>query len=91
MAGAARARVTSALEASGCLVAPPVFKTGGRRFASPAGSIPVRLRQLHKRGSWVRWQGGLGRNVLKAEGLARGVHGWGTIVTPEAERPASSK
>src|SRR5215467_7442337 len=44
MAGAGRARVTSAPEASGCLVAPPVFKTGGRRFASPAGSIPVRLR-----------------------------------------------
>ena len=27
-------------------------------------------------------------NVLKAEGLARGVHGWGTIVVPESERPA---
>lgn len=25
-------------------------------------------------------------NVIKAEGLARGVHGWGTIVIPEAER-----
>src|SRR5258708_7962605 len=34
MAGAARARVTSPPEASGCLVAPPVFKTGGRRVAS---------------------------------------------------------
>src|SRR6266851_4947124 len=44
MAGARRARVKSALEASGCLVAPPVFKTGGRRAASSAGSIPVRLR-----------------------------------------------
>ena len=33
-------------EASGCLVAPPVFKTGGRRSASSAGSIPVRLRHL---------------------------------------------
>jgi hypothetical protein len=44
MAGAARARVTSAPEASGCLVAPPVFKTGGRRAAPSAGSIPVRLR-----------------------------------------------
>ena len=31
-------------EASGCLVVPPVFKTGGRRAASSAGSIPVRLR-----------------------------------------------
>ncbi len=44
MAGACSAPVTSAPEASGCLVAPPVFKTGGRRDASPAGSIPVRLR-----------------------------------------------
>src|SRR6266576_1218941 len=44
MAGAAQARVTFAPEASGFLVAPPVFKTGGRRSASPAGSIPVRLR-----------------------------------------------
>src|SRR6516165_12277635 len=44
MAGAARARVTSAPEASGCLVAPPVFKTGGRRAVPSAGSIPVRLR-----------------------------------------------
>jgi DNA-binding GntR family transcriptional regulator len=26
-------------------------------------------------------------NVLKAEGLARGVHGWGTIVVPESDRP----
>ena len=31
-------------EASGHLVVPPVFKTGGRRAASSAGSIPVRLR-----------------------------------------------
>jgi DNA-binding GntR family transcriptional regulator len=30
-------------------------------------------------------------NVLKAEGLARGVHGWGTIVTQEDERPADPK
>ena len=29
-------------------MAPPVFKTGGRRFAPPAGSIPVRLRHLRK-------------------------------------------
>jgi hypothetical protein len=54
MAGSGRTRVTSAAEASGCLVAPPVFKTGGRRFASSAGSIPVRLRhparELHERG-----------------------------------------
>jgi hypothetical protein len=49
MAGAARPRVTSAAEASGCLVAPPVFKTGVRRFASQAGSIPVRLRQREQR------------------------------------------
>ena len=36
-------------EASGFLVVPPVFKTGGRRAASSAGSIPVRLRcqQIH--------------------------------------------
>jgi len=27
-------------------------------------------------------------NVLKAEGLVRGVQGWGTIVVPESERPA---
>jgi len=36
--------VGSGPEASGCLVAPPVFKTGERRAASLAGSIPVRLR-----------------------------------------------
>ena len=36
-------------EASGCLVVPPVFKTGGRRAASSAGSIPVRLRYLRER------------------------------------------
>src|SRR5258707_1073770 len=36
MAGAARARGTSPPEASGCLVAPPVFKTGGRRVVSAA-------------------------------------------------------
>jgi hypothetical protein len=36
-------------EASGCLVAPPVFKTGERRAAALAGSIPVRLRHLRKR------------------------------------------
>jgi DNA-binding GntR family transcriptional regulator len=29
-------------------------------------------------------------NVLKAEGLARGVHGWGTIVVPDSERPTGS-
>jgi DNA-binding GntR family transcriptional regulator len=29
-------------------------------------------------------------NLLKAEGLVRGVQGWGTIVVPESERPASS-
>jgi hypothetical protein len=39
-------------EASGCLVAPPVFKTGGRRFASPAGSIPVRLRWPLRHREW---------------------------------------
>jgi hypothetical protein len=33
-------------EASGCLVAPPVFKTGERCTAALAGSIPVRLRDL---------------------------------------------
>src|SRR5215469_1445780 len=46
MAVRPRRPVTSAPEASGCLVAPPVFKTDGRRSASPAGSIPVRLRRL---------------------------------------------
>jgi len=56
MAGAARARVTSPPEASGCLVAPPVFKTGGRRAASSAGSIPVRLRHLRKHHSGGCWQ-----------------------------------
>jgi hypothetical protein len=30
-------------------VVPPVFKTGGRRAASSAGSIPVRLRHLRDR------------------------------------------
>src|SRR5215468_5026825 len=34
----------SRAEASGHLVGSPVFKTGGRRTASSAGSIPVRLR-----------------------------------------------
>jgi hypothetical protein len=32
-------------------VAPPVFKTGGRCSAPPAGSIPVRLRHLRTRRS----------------------------------------
>src|ERR1039457_6398175 len=36
--------VGSAPEASRHLVGSPVFKTGGRRAASSAGSIPVRLR-----------------------------------------------
>ena len=45
MAGAGRTRVTSAPEASGCLVAPPVFKTGEPCTARLAGSIPVRLRE----------------------------------------------
>lgn len=27
-------------------------------------------------------------NMLKAEGLVRGVQGWGTIVVPESERQA---
>ena len=56
MAGVVRARVPSAPEASGCLVAPPVFKTGGRRSASSAGSIPVRLRYQRKlRSGGHRW------------------------------------
>ena len=62
MAGAARARVTSAAEASGCLVAPPVFKTGGRRFASPAGSIPVRLRSFDAAWEWPP-AGGVGSRL----------------------------
>jgi hypothetical protein len=45
MAAGTRAQVTSAPEASGCLVAPPVFKTGEPRAAWLAGSIPVRLRR----------------------------------------------
>jgi hypothetical protein len=32
-----------------------------------------------------RWEAAL--QVLKDEGLARGVQGWGTIVTPEDQRP----
>jgi len=28
-------------------------------------------------------------NLLKAEGLVRGVQGWGTIVVPESERPGN--
>jgi hypothetical protein len=36
--------VGSGPEASGCLVAPPVFKTGEPCTARLAGSIPVRLR-----------------------------------------------
>jgi hypothetical protein len=40
-------KVKSWPEASGCLVAPLVFKTSERRAASLAGSIPVRLRHLH--------------------------------------------
>ena len=35
-------------EASGYLVVPPVFKTGERCAAALAGSIPVRLRHLHR-------------------------------------------
>lgn len=31
-------------EATGCLVALPVFKTGGVEYLGAAGSIPVRLR-----------------------------------------------
>ncbi len=47
-AGPAGRAVTSRVtaEASGCLVAPPVFKTGERCAAALAGSIPVRLRYL---------------------------------------------
>jgi hypothetical protein len=60
MAQAAWARVTSAPEASGCLVAPPVFKTGGWRAAPSAGSIPVCLRVDPTRGMADR--GGLGRD-----------------------------
>ena len=51
MAGAGRTRVTSAPEASGCLVAPPVFKTGEPCTARLAGSIPVRLREEPTRGT----------------------------------------
>ena len=47
-------RIRSAAEASGCLVAPPVFKTGERRAASLAGSIPVRLR--HSRPSAMTYR-----------------------------------
>src|SRR5215510_13609117 len=53
MAGSARARVTSASEASGCLVAPPVFKTGEPRTARLAGSIPVRLRSSRRLNGWA--------------------------------------
>src|SRR6185369_2342940 len=44
VAPAVRSRVDA--EASGYLVGPPVFKTGERRAAALAGSIPVRLRYL---------------------------------------------
>ena len=57
MAGPGRARVTSAAEASGCLVAPPVFKTGEPRAARLAGSIPVRLRHLPGNGCPVTGSG----------------------------------
>jgi hypothetical protein len=43
-------RIVFRVEASGHLVGPPVFKTGGRRAASSAGSIPVRLRYQAQRG-----------------------------------------
>ncbi|MDT4942941.1 MAG: hypothetical protein QOJ34_3030 [Pseudonocardiales bacterium] len=35
-----------AVEASGFLVVPPVFKTGEAEYLGLAGSIPVRLRQV---------------------------------------------
>ena len=41
-------RVESAVEASGFLVVPLVFKTRERRAAPLAGSIPVRLRHTCK-------------------------------------------
>src|SRR5438552_13085158 len=47
------------LEASGCLVAPPVFKTGERCAVALAGSIPVRLRDALARRAHPR--AGLGR------------------------------
>ena len=45
-------------EASGCLVAPLVFKISVRRAASQAGSIPVRLRHPH-----VPWPGAAGHDL----------------------------
>jgi hypothetical protein len=53
MARTAWAQVTSAPEASGCLVAPPVFKTDERRIAPLAGSIPVRLRMDSAAGNGI--------------------------------------
>jgi hypothetical protein len=54
-----------AAEASGCLVAPPVFKTGERCAAALAGSIPVRLRYLRVRAYSETETPGLGEPVMK--------------------------
>jgi hypothetical protein len=53
MARTAWAQVTSVQEASGCLLASPVFKTDERRIASLAGSIPVRLRMDSAAGNGI--------------------------------------
>src|SRR5215470_2344251 len=60
------------------VVAETVFKSGGRRTASPAGSIPVRLRYLAPGARCVAvvsqgWEGSHGRSSsdeLKREGFA---------------------
>jgi hypothetical protein len=63
---------SSAVEAYGYLVGPLVFKTSGRRSASSAGSIPVRLRQ------WSRRIVGVGMHVIATAGHVD--HGKSTLV-----------
>jgi hypothetical protein len=50
-------------EASGYLVVPPVFKTGERRAAALAGSIPVRLRDTSLRDTSLRDASGRERSA----------------------------
>jgi selenide, water dikinase len=54
-------------------VAPPVFKTGGRRVASPAGSIPVRLRRVPPQANARRAAAGASRNRGPAGLAPRGL------------------
>src|SRR5437764_7364373 len=82
--GAVRSRavvpVWSGAEASGYLVGPPVFKTGERRAAALAGSIPVRLRCLREHPA--------GMLHARLAAAARRAAGWNRTGTPVHD-PAS--